>query len=244
MQRYVLRFGQGALHELFQNALSAQKESNIPPLVSGLVKHLQPGLHVTLLWQPHLERALAAEHPTRTIYAIQPPLLEMRDSRVYVLCRPAGETDWREEALPTPSNIEQDFIILRVYGGNTAEPNPAFTTPILTDDDHIQGLLGSQGLEPPAWMEELLGRPRIQPGLFSGLSSLDWRHRMLLRFLYDNRPAPSGSVALVLTSAEKAEMDIWERGAGLPGRSRISAIQEMPDDLAAALVKLAGERAS
>jgi hypothetical protein len=244
MQRFVLRFGQGALHDLFQNALAAPVEATPPPLVRALAKHLRPGVHMTLLWQPHLERAIAAEHPTRTIYAIQPPLLEIRDSRVYVLCRPAGETDWREEAMPKAWSIDQDFIILRMYGGNTAEPNPAFTLPILTDDDHVQGLLGSQGLEPPAWMEELLGRPRVQPGLFVGLSSLDWRHRMLLRFLYDSRPAPSGSVALVLPTVDKTEMDIWERGAGLPGRSRIAPIQEPPDELAAAMEKLLSERAA
>ena len=39
-------------------------------------------------------------------------------------------------------------------------------------------------------MKELLARPRIRSGLFAGLSLLEWRHRMLLHWLYDTRPAP------------------------------------------------------
>jgi hypothetical protein len=116
--------------------------------------------------------------------------------------------------------------VLRLYGGYSAEPRPVFSPPQLTEDDHIHGLLGADGLRPPAWMEELLSRPRTQPGLFVGLSILDFRHRMLLRWLYDQRPAPRDSLAVLGLTAASNETEIWDSGGGLPGTARIAAITE------------------
>jgi hypothetical protein len=84
-------------------------------------------------------------------------------------------------------------------------------------------------------MEELLSRPRIQPGLFTALSVLDFRHRMLLRWLYDQRPAPKDSLAILSPGVDAGEAEIWDSGGGLPGTGRIAAITEDPEQLAALL---------
>ena len=102
----------------------------------------------------------------------------------------------------------------------------------MTEDDHIQGLVGAAGFRPAPWMEELLARPRIQPGLFIGMSIHDWTHRMLLRWLYDQRPAPSASLAILTTATDAREAEIWDSGVGLPGNGHVSAIIENPLELA------------
>jgi hypothetical protein len=84
-----------------------------------------------------------------------------------------------------------------------------------------------------------MGRLRLQLALFLGLSVLEWRHRMLLRWLYDQRPAPKDSLALLDPTADQAELEIWDSGGGLPGTGRITALREDPDGLAAALDALA-----
>src|SRR4029077_13765265 len=101
-----------------------------------------------------------------------------------------------------------------------------------TEDDPSHGMLGSGGARAPAWMEELLARPRIQPGLFVGLSVNDFRHRMLLTWLYDRHPAPEATPALLAQPADPRETGIWDAGGGLPGTGRIAAITEDPGELA------------
>jgi len=233
-QRCLLRFGQEILHSLFQQALTATLQSPPPPLVQALGRLLPPGVHVTLLWRPYLERAIAERQPSRSVYAIQPSLTGRGKPRI--VKRAAGASAWKMESMmPRRFDVENDIVILRMYGGYSAEPRPIFSHPVLTEDDHINGLLGVEGLNPPAWMEELLARPRIQPGLFAGLSVLDWRHRMLLRWLYDRRPAPSGSLALLAPEVDSSEPEIWDGGGGLPGTGRIAPIIEESDPLAALL---------
>ncbi|AUX48211.1 uncharacterized protein SOCE26_097420 [Sorangium cellulosum] len=194
-QRCVLRFGHDVLHSIFQQSLTQSPPAELPPLIEALARFIRPGVHVTLLWRPHLERAIAAQHPDRTVYAIQPSIVGS-SGKPRVVKRAAGSTSWKTEPLmPKRFDLENEIIVLRLYGGYSAEARSIFSPPIVTDDDHIHGLLGAEGLRPPSWMEELLARPRIQPGLFLGLSILDWRHRMLLRWLYDQRPAPKDSLA-------------------------------------------------
>ncbi|WP_437758987.1 CHAT domain-containing protein [Sorangium sp. So ce1389] len=235
-QRCVLRFGQEVLHSLFQQSLTqAQQLTKLPPLIEALARFVRPGVHVTLLWQPHLERALAAAHPQRTVYAIQPSIAGS-SGKPRVVKRAAGTTSWKmEPLLPKRFDLENEIVVLRLYGGYSAEARPIFSPPILTDDDHIHGLLGAEGLRPPSWMQELLAKPRTQPGLFLGLSILDWRHRMFLRWLYDQRPAPKDSLALQTPDAEPGEVEIWDSGGGLPGSARIAAITEDPAQLASLL---------
>ena len=55
---------------------------------------------------------------------------------------------------------------------------------------------------------------------------------MLLRWLYDQRPAPNGSLAVLALNADPSEPEIWDTGGGLPGTSRIAAIREDQDHLA------------
>ncbi|KYF63115.1 hypothetical protein BE04_05780 [Sorangium cellulosum] len=231
-QRCVLRFGQEVLHSLFQQSLTQTAHDEIPPLIEALARFVRPGVHLTLLWKPHLERALAAAHPQRTVYAIQPSIAAL-SGKPRVVKRAAGTTSWKmEPLLPRRFDLENEIVVLRLYGGYSAEARPIFSPPILTDDDHIHGLLGADGLKAPSWMTGLLALPRTQPGLFVGLSILDWRHRMLLRWLYDHSPAPKDSLALLTPDAEPAEVEIWDSGGGLPGAIRITAITEDPACLA------------
>lgn len=231
-QRCMLRFGQDVLHSLFQQTLSTTQTVPTPPLVDALARIVAPGVHVTLLWRPHLERSVAEKQPNRTIWAIQ-PALGGSSSKPRIVKRQAGTNVWKmETVVPKRFDTDNDIVILRLYGGYSAEPRPIFSPPMLTEDDHIHGLLGSAGLQLPTWMEELLARPRIHSGLFVGLSVLDWRHRMLLRWLYDQRPAPKDSLAVLTPNTDATEPEIWEAGGGLPGTGRIAAIIEDPTALA------------
>ncbi|AUX43541.1 uncharacterized protein SOCE26_049910 [Sorangium cellulosum] len=237
-QRCVLRFGHEVLHSLFQQSLTQSPTAEVPPLIEALARFVRPGVHVTLLWRPHLERAIAAQHPQRTVYAIQPSMAET-SGKPRVVKRAAGATSWKmDPLLPRHFDLANEIVVLRLYGGYSVETRSIFSPPILTEDDHIHGLLGAEGLRPPSWMEELLARPRIQPGLFVGLSILDWRHRMLLRWLYDQRSAPKDSLALLTPDAEPGEVEIWHSGGGLPGAARITAITEDPAQLAPLLADL------
>lgn len=228
-QRCALRFGQESLHMLFQQALMASLEEPVPPLAGALARLAAPGVHITLLWRPHMERAIAEAHPQRNVFAIQPSLLGA-SGKPLVVKRAAGAAAWRmEPVLPRRFELDSDVVILRLYGGYSAGPRPIFSHPVLTEDDHIHGLLGAIGLDPPVWMEELLSRPRVQPGLFVGLSALDFRHRMLMRWLYDQRQAPSDSLAILTTDADASEPEIWEGGCGLPGGGRIASVIEDPE---------------
>jgi hypothetical protein len=140
--------------------------------------------------------------------------------------------------MPRRFDLDADFVVLRLYGGYSPEPRPVLANPVLTEDDHIHGLTGAEGFRTPAWAEELMGRLRMKPGLFTGLSVLEWRHRMLLRWLYDQRPAPRDSLALLDPQADPIESEIWTSGGGLSGSGRIAALSEPPDDLAAQLEAL------
>ncbi|AUX46796.1 uncharacterized protein SOCE26_083050 [Sorangium cellulosum] len=228
-QRCALRFGQESLHVLFQQALMASLEEPVSPLARALARLIAPGVHITLLWRPHMERAIAEAHPQRNVFAIQPSLLGT-GGKPLVVKRAAGAAAWKmEPVLPRRFDLDSDVMILRLYGGYSAGPLPIFSHPVLTEDDHIHGLLGALGVDPPVWMEELLARPRVQPGLFVGLSALDFRHRMLLRWLYDQRQAPSDSLAILTPDADRGEPEIWETGCGLPGGGRIASVIEDPE---------------
>ncbi|XXY49208.1 CHAT domain-containing protein [Sorangium sp. So ce269] len=243
-QRCVLRFGQEVLHSLFQQALTASPGATAPPLVDALARFVRPGVHITLLWRPCLEHAIAQKLPQRTVYAIQPSLLGA-GGKPRIVKRAAGATAWKmEPVMPRRFDLESEIVVLRLYGGYSAEPRPIFSPPLLTEDDHIHGPLGADGARPPLWMEELLARPRVQPGLFVALSSLDFRHRMLLRWLYDQRPAPPDSLAVLAAGVESSEIEIWGNGGGLPGTGHIAATTGDLEELATQLDAFAVEDAS
>jgi hypothetical protein len=86
------------------------------------------------------------------------------------------------------------------------------------------------------WIDELLSQPRTRPGLFAGLLLRKWRHRMLLRWLYDERPPPKDSLAIVPPVANLTEPAIWDSGGWLEGAGRVAVITEELEQLAALLI--------
>lgn len=241
-QRYSLYFRQSDLDALFQRVMNQLlPETRVPPVVDELARLLRPGVHITLLWLPVLERALARHNPDRAIYVVQPPALDKSWEGPRVLRRePGDDSPWEEvEDLPKQPPIEEAFVVLRLYGGYT--PEPILRPPLLTEDDHVQGLMSFADTLPSQWADTLLDVLSRQPVLFAGLSALEWRHRMLLRWLFDNKPAPQGSVAVLDSAAGKAEQEIWtKRGGGLPGRGSVGVLRE--DGLAAAVRGVKGAR--
>jgi hypothetical protein len=234
-QRCLLRFGQGKLSELFQEALMDILDNPCPRLVTALARVLGPGVHVTLLWRPLLESAVADTQPRRTIHVIQPPLLGGTEGP-RVLVRAAGTSEWqKQQRVPRQIDFNSDIIILRLYGGYLPERRRIFTSAMVTEDDHLHGLIGMEGLRQPAWSTELMAWLRNHPALFAGLSVLEWQHRMLLHWLYDRHPAPRDSVVVLDPAVDPVEQDIWQRGGGLPGQTRIAAICQDADELADSL---------
>jgi CHAT domain-containing protein len=240
-QRCLLRFGKEKLYELFQEALIEILDDPCPHLVGALARVLGPGVHVTLLWRPILESAVAEQQPGRTIHVIQPPLLGGAE-RPRVFVRAANTSRWeKQQYVPGRLDLDADIVILRLYGGYPPVRQPIFTSAMITEDDHIHGLIGLEGLRPPAWSTELMAWLRMHPALFAGLSVLEWQHRMLLHWLYDRHPAPSHSVVALDLAADPVEQEIWQRGGGLPGQSRIATLRQDADALADALDALASE---
>jgi hypothetical protein len=234
-QRCLLRFGKEKLYELFQEALIDTLSEPCPRLVASLARVLRPGVHVTLLWRPLLESAVAEQQPGRTIHVIQPPLLGGAE-RPRVFVRAANASKWqKQQYVPGQLDLDADIVILRLYGGYPPERQPIFTSALITEDDHIHGLIGMEGLRPPAWSTELMAWLRMRPALFANLSVLQWQHRMLLHWLYDRHPAPGNSVAVLDPATDPVEQEIWQRGGGLPGQSRIAALSQDTDVLADAL---------
>jgi hypothetical protein len=199
---------------------------------------------VTLLWLPSLESALARHHPDRTIYVVQPGS-SGASAMPRIVKRAAGASVWRASpSLPQRFDLSSELVVLRVYGGYSPEPMPILTSPLLTEDDHIRGLVSVEPSRTPDWANKLVGELRMRPGLFLGLSVLEWRHRMLLRWLYSNAPAPTGSLALLDSQADPVEQEIWTNGGGLPGTGRIAALCEEMLDLAAQIEALPPEEAA
>src|SRR5262249_66720 len=152
-------------------------------------------------------------HPDRTLYAIQPGSGANAEPRV--VKRADGEAAWKKEPrLPRRFDLDQEIVVLRLHGGYSAEPVPILSRPAVTEADHLQGV---EPAPAPRWMQALLALPRIRPSLFAGLSVLDWRHRLLLRWLYNEGPAPPGSVALLPEAADAREPAMWSSGGGLRG---------------------------
>lgn len=79
-----------------------------------------------------------------------------------------------------------------------------------------------------------MGWLQNRPVLCLGVSALDWRHRMLLRWLFNQRPPPQGSLAIL--GASPRPRPRWEkRGAGLPGVGHFKVVQQPTDTLVDAL---------
>ncbi|MBK9757949.1 MAG: CHAT domain-containing protein [Nannocystis sp.] len=230
-ERYFLHSGRGKLQRLFQKDIGAAVKIAVPNFLRSLVSRVGPGAHTTLLWLPLLEWALAERHPDRNIYTLMPGAPDGLESRL-VMVRPAGAREWHEEEAPAEDlDLRRDILVLRIYGGYSPEAQPILTTPQLTEDDHVRGLVALQGLFPPAWEAHFMGWLRMHPFLGVGLSIHEWRHRMLLTWLLDQRP-PS-RVSVVVTRPGRNESAIWDQGAGgLFGRGALRAFDLDLDALA------------
>jgi CHAT domain len=241
MQHCAMRYGLDVLHSIFQQSILGHGQAALPPFAEAMGRLVPPGLHLTLLWQPHLERAIAAAQPGRTIYAIQPSMRSTSKPRVFK--RAAFAAGWKmEAALPRRFDFDNDIIVVRTYGGYSAEARPTFSKPLLTEDDHLLGLLGPTGFSSAGWMDELMAEPRNRSALFLGLSLRKWRHRMLLRWLYDDHPAPAGSLSLLPAGVDASESEIWDSGGWLDGAGRIAVITDDPAQLSPLLLDAAAER--
>jgi hypothetical protein len=230
-QRCFLQFGQDVLQSLFQPALTASLSTPTPPLIASIGRLVPPGVHVTLLWDPSLERAVAEGQPDRTVYAVLPALAQP-GGKPRIVKRAAGTAAWKvEAAMPRQLDPARDIVVLRVYGGYSAEARPILSRPLVTEDDHIHGMLSAGGVRPPPWMNELLAQPRIQPGLFLGLSPYYIGHRMLLSWLYDDHPAPEHSLTILGKDASR-DAAVWDAGAMFPGTGRVAVITEDLAELA------------
>ncbi len=231
-QRCVMRWGGEVLHSLFQQTIAGSSSENLPPFIRALGALVPPGVHVTLAWRPYLEKAIAEQQPQKTIYAIQASL-SGNNTKPRIIRRAAGTTVWKmEPSLPKYFDVDDDIVVLRMYGGYSPEVRPIFSPPVLTEDDHVHGLLGER---PPQWLEELLARPRIQPALLIGLSAFDWQSRLLLWWLYDKRPAPKDSVIVLTSKVDPTEPEVWDSDGGLPGMGRVAAVMADPSELALGL---------
>jgi hypothetical protein len=233
-QRYSLQGGRLKLDRLFQKVLHAvHSRHDAPAIIDAFAPHLRPGVHTTLLWLPLLEHAIARHHPDKPLYVIQPGPPGHEDRRLVMLRKP-GEEEWEEvESLPR-LKLDEAFVVLRLYGGYSPEAQPMLMSPQLTEDDHIQGLFELRYIVPPEWENMIMGWLRTRPVLCVGVSALDWRHRMLLRWLFDQRPPPVGSLAVLAES--QAEDEIWEkRGAGLPGTGHFAVVHDATEALIEAL---------
>ncbi len=233
-QRYALRMGLPSLSRLFQRVIgSAYQRGEIPPLLDAVASLLHPGVHATLLWLPLLEHAIMHNHPNSPLIVIQPGPPNS-DERRMVIAKLPGSRDW-EELLDLPEiDLKQAFVVLRLYGGYSPEGVPVLTSPQLTEDDHIKGLFELRRILPTDWADDLLGWLRRHPVMCLGVSALDWRHRTLLLRLFDERPVPSGSLAVL--GEQQQEDEIWEkRGAGLPGTSNFSVVRGPAQSLAKAV---------
>lgn len=220
-------FGEDVVHALFRQALAAPNATP-PPIVGALGRLAMPGVHVSVLWEPHLARAIADRQPERTVYAIQPSLLGGSEPP-HIERRAAGGARWEVvPEVPAHIDLDSEIVVLRLHGGYSSEARPAFAQPTHGESDAGVDLLSAEGLQTPAWMRELLARGRRAPALFLGMTILDWRHRMLLRWLFDQRPAPPDSLVMLTPSADPSEAEIWENGGGLPGAGRIAPIVEDP----------------
>ncbi|MCY1061763.1 CHAT domain-containing protein [Nannocystis sp. SCPEA4] len=233
-QRVSLLVGAFNLGRIFQKILGGVRQrGELPVSIDAVAALLRPGVHTTLLWLPLLEHALLRHHPDRAIYVIQPGAPEDNGRRLVTVKAPA-QSEWKEcEELPR-LRLEESFVILRLYGGYTPEAEPILTNPQVTEDDHIQGLFDLRYVVPPEWEGGIMGWLRTRPALCLGISTLDWRHRMMLRWLFDQRPPPAGSVAVLGESQH--EKAIWEAGGAVfPGPSHFTTVRAPHDALVAAM---------
>ena len=85
-----------------------------------MARLIPPGLHITVMWRPYLERSIAEKQPNRTIYAVQPSL-GGSGGKPRIVKRAAGSTLWKMEPLmPKRFDVDSDDHdpVRRGHGGS------------------------------------------------------------------------------------------------------------------------------
>jgi hypothetical protein len=225
-QCYEIIEGRAALDSLFLTVASGilQKTPHpSTPLAEAIAGFLRAGVHVTLLWLPVLENALATRHPGENIYVVE-PLGGRTKPRVQL--RPAHKQDW-EPLGDNAVDFGKDFVVLRPYGGYLPTLPPVRTR--LTQDDFLQAPDSAELLD------EIMFKLQRRPAFVCGCSVLAWQHRMVLKWLFP-RKLLTGSVAIIAPDAEPIEQTIWEeKGGGLPDAVHVDVVRRTTDELAALL---------
>ena len=80
---------------------------------------------------------------------------------------------------------------------------------LLSEDDFARGPRW-----PDDWEVALRGLLATRPALFLGVAALSWEHRRALRWLFGERPAAAGSVAILSDETGECERDAWRQHAG------------------------------
>jgi CHAT domain-containing protein len=234
-QQYLLLLGEKELDFVFQETLG--DEETPPPLLEALARGLKPGVHVTLLRLPLLERALAEHQPGLTLHVIQPP--EPGGKRATVMRREAGGKRWERLARPPALlDLERELVVLRLYRGYL--PQNLRDRPLLTEDDFLLGVNALEQMLPPDLADAIQSALLRNPALLLGLSMLSWDHRMLLYRLFGQRALPAGSLAVVEPGGQE-ECRLWEEGRGLPGKAQLRNVFEAQAEV---LTELFGARSA
>lgn len=230
LQRFELRQGAESLGDAFQDTFGSGAPS--PPIVAAVARVLGPGVHTTLLRQPWLEKSVAEQQPDRTLYVIQPG-----DKGTLVMQREGGGAWEKVPAPPERLDVSQEILILRPYRGYT--PEQTFRRPLLTEDDYYLRLRELWSALPLDLTNTILRALSRRPALILGLSMLTAHHRMLLHNLHA-RGLPRESLAVV--DPEDGERELWESGAGLPGKDDgVEVLETTIDALAAEFTGMGAE---
>lgn len=226
-QRYALAKGEEAVSTQFQARLRNAAASL--PLIDALAKRLGPGVHITLLRTPLLEDALVRYQPELPLYVIQPS--RSGDRSITILPHTAQE-GWGMPLTSLDSfDPRREAVVLRLYRGYM--PTGDFASPLLTEDDYLQGVRDLDSLLPAGLSTTIKSVLAFRPTLLLGMSVLSWDHRHLLNRLFDHRPLPQDSLALLEPGNPEGES--WEIGRGLPGGKRVRPLQVGLTELAQSL---------
>jgi hypothetical protein len=227
-QRYAMQFTDEYLSAQFQAVFRDARPSL--PLVEALARRLAPGLHINLMRVPVLENELSEHPPELPLYVVQPSLNV--NVPPFILHHEAGE-GWRQvDTLPERFDPARAVVLVRLYRGFLPEGKFGnFHTPLLTEDDYLQGVQDLESVLPPELADHLIGTLVSRPALLLGMSLSTWDHRMLLRRLFGHQTLPRRST--VLLEPDSVESDAWQEGRGLPVGTKLQVVQAPSAELAA-----------
>lgn len=205
-------------------------------LYTVLGQRLIPGVHISLLWVPILENALAKLQPDKRIITIgvewsfatvascatPPPVhvfyLEPSDAQATVRTWRPLQTSSRASFTFSP----EDIIVIRLNGGfMLTQGEPTLVHPAMTEDDFaVQARLfgGAKDLSRlicdnrnfSSCIDQFLGA-----GVFAvGLSVIDWPQRAFIRAMMRDRKSVNASIALLHESQQ--DVDLWVENRDFP----------------------------